>query len=92
MALGVDSIVLDVEVAIVTEAGTDFDALCSGARDPSAILLAFNVLDINGHDLRGLPLVGSFWPPLTHIVGRSWTVAQNALRSRLFTAPCEGMS
>jgi ATP-dependent DNA ligase len=58
LALRVESIVLDGEVACLNADGfSDFDALHSGKNDASASLLAFDVLEIDGHDLRDLPLI-----------------------------------
>jgi bifunctional non-homologous end joining protein LigD len=56
--LRVESIVIDGEVACLNADGvSDFDALRSGRNDGSACLLAFDVMEINGTDLRDLPLV-----------------------------------
>ena len=58
MALRVEFIVIDGEVAVLNEAGlSDFDALQRRRNDGWASLLAFDVLEIDGDDLRGLPLV-----------------------------------
>jgi ATP-dependent DNA ligase len=56
--LDVRSIVLDGEVAWINEDGvSDFNALHSRANDEWAPLLAFDILELNGDDLRGLPLL-----------------------------------
>jgi bifunctional non-homologous end joining protein LigD len=58
LALRVDSIVLDGEVAVLDPAGvSDFDALHSRRRDCVATLLAFDLLELDGIDLRALPLL-----------------------------------
>jgi ATP-dependent DNA ligase len=58
LSLRVGSIVIDGEVACLNAEGvSDFDALHSGRNDSSASLLAFDLLEINGSDLRGLPLL-----------------------------------
>jgi bifunctional non-homologous end joining protein LigD len=58
LALRVDSIVLDGEVAVLRDGGiSDFDALHSRKVDASATLLAFDLLEIDGTDLRALPLL-----------------------------------
>ena len=56
--LSVSSVTMDGEVAILTEDGmSDFDALHSRTNDGWAILLAFDLLEIEGEDLRDQPLV-----------------------------------
>jgi ATP-dependent DNA ligase len=58
LALRVNSIALDGEVACLGADGvSDFDALCSRKRDSSATLLAFDLLEVDGDDLRDQPLV-----------------------------------
>jgi hypothetical protein len=49
---------MDGEVAILTKDGvSDFDALHGRTNDAWAILLAFDLLEIEGEDLRDQPLV-----------------------------------
>ena len=56
--LSVSSVTMDGEVAILTEDGvSDFDALHSRTNDGWAILLAFDLLEIEGEDLRDQPLL-----------------------------------
>jgi len=56
--LSTSSVTLDGEVAVLTEEGvSDFDKLHSGANDGWAILLAFDLLEIEGEDLRDQPLL-----------------------------------
>ena len=56
--LSVSSVTMDGEVAILTEDGmSDFDALHGRTNDGWAILLAFDLLEIEGEDLRDQPLV-----------------------------------
>ena len=56
--LSVSSVTLDGEVAILTEDGvSDFDALHSRTNDGWAILLAFDLLKVEGEDLRDQPLL-----------------------------------
>jgi bifunctional non-homologous end joining protein LigD len=56
--LSVSSVTMDGEVAILTEDGvSDFDALHSRTNDARAILLVFDLLEIEGEDLRDQPLV-----------------------------------
>jgi ATP-dependent DNA ligase len=58
LSLRVDSVVLDGEVAWINEDGiSDFNILHSGSNDEWAPLLAFDLLELNGEDLRGLPLL-----------------------------------
>ena len=58
--LSVSSVTMDGEVAILTEDGvSDFDALHSRTNDGWAILLAFDLLEIEGEDLRDQPLAGA---------------------------------
>jgi bifunctional non-homologous end joining protein LigD len=58
LALRVNSIVLDGEVACLNRDGiSDFDALHSGRNNERASLLAFDVLEIDGTDVRHLPLL-----------------------------------
>ena len=56
--LNVSSVTMDGEVAILTKDGvSDFDALHSRTNDGWAILLAFDLLEIEGEDLRAQPLL-----------------------------------
>ncbi len=56
--LSVSSVTMDGEVAILTEDGvSDFDALHGRTNDGWAILLAFDLLEIDGEDLRDQPLL-----------------------------------
>jgi bifunctional non-homologous end joining protein LigD len=58
LSLRVDSIVLDGEVAVLGANGvSDVDKLHSPKADASATLLAFDVLQLDGDDLRALPLL-----------------------------------
>ena len=58
LSLRVESIVIDGEVAVLNEAGlSDFDALQRRTNSGRASLLGFDLLALNGNDLRGLPLV-----------------------------------
>jgi bifunctional non-homologous end joining protein LigD len=56
--LKVTSISLDGEVACVEEDHkADFNKLHSRLHDDHAVLCAFDLLELNGEDLRGLPLL-----------------------------------
>lgn len=56
--LRVRSIVLDGEVAALTDSGAaDFNELHSRLHDDVAVLLAFDLLELNGEDLRPLRLL-----------------------------------
>jgi ATP-dependent DNA ligase len=58
LKLRVASVAFDGEVAWINEDGvSDFDALHSGLYDQWAPLLVFDLLEVNGEDLRGLPLL-----------------------------------
>jgi bifunctional non-homologous end joining protein LigD len=58
LKLRVESVALDGEVVWLTENGvSDFDTLHSRSKDEWAMLLAFNILELDGTDLRDLPLV-----------------------------------
>src|SRR5580704_7519086 len=58
LKLSVDSVALDGEVVWLTENGvSDFEALHSRSKDDWAMHLAFDILELDGVDLRGLPLV-----------------------------------
>jgi bifunctional non-homologous end joining protein LigD len=57
LKLRVESLALDGEVVWLTEKGvSDFDALHSRAKDDWAMHLAFDILELDGTDLRDLPL------------------------------------
>jgi bifunctional non-homologous end joining protein LigD len=55
--LKVKSICLDGEVMCFTGAEQDFDKLWARKHDDEARLCAFDLLELNGVDLRGLPLI-----------------------------------
>jgi bifunctional non-homologous end joining protein LigD len=58
LKLRVESVALDGEVVWLAENGvSDFNALHSRANDDWAMLLAFDILELDGTDLRDLPLV-----------------------------------
>jgi ATP-dependent DNA ligase len=58
LALRVHSVALDGEVVWLGEDGvSDFDALHSRTHDAWAIMLAFDLLELNGEDLRDRPLL-----------------------------------
>ena len=58
LKLRVETVALDGEVIWLTENGvSDFNALRSRANDDWAMLLAFDILELDGTDLRDLPLV-----------------------------------
>jgi bifunctional non-homologous end joining protein LigD len=58
LKLRVESVALDGEVVWLTENGvSDFDTLHSRAKDDWAMHLAFDILELDGTDLRDLPLV-----------------------------------
>ena len=58
LKLRVESVALDGEVVWLTENGvSDFDALHSRAKDDWAMLLAFDILELDGTDLRDLSRV-----------------------------------
>jgi bifunctional non-homologous end joining protein LigD len=58
LALRISSIVLDGEVAYITREGiSDFDALHTGRNDEWTSLLAFDLLEVGGSDMRELPLL-----------------------------------
>jgi ATP-dependent DNA ligase len=54
--LKVRSVVLDGEVMCFTKGREDFDKLWNQLHDHEAVLCAFDLLELNGEDLRGLPL------------------------------------
>jgi ATP-dependent DNA ligase len=57
LKLPVKSVALDGEVVWLTENGvSDFAALHGGRNDAWAMLLAFDILELDGNDLRTLPL------------------------------------
>ena len=58
LKLRVESVALDGEVVWLTENGvSDFDTLHSRSKDDWATHLAFDMLELDGTDLRDLPLV-----------------------------------
>ena len=58
LKLRVESVALDGEVVWLTETGvSDFDTLHSRRKDDWAMHLAFDILELDGTDLRDLPLV-----------------------------------
>ncbi len=58
LKLRVESVALDGEVVWLTENGvSDFKALHSRSKDDWAMHLAFDILELDGTDLRDLPLV-----------------------------------
>jgi bifunctional non-homologous end joining protein LigD len=58
LKLRVESVALDGEVVWLTENGvSDFDTLHSRTKDDWAMHLAFDILELDGTDLRVLPLV-----------------------------------
>jgi bifunctional non-homologous end joining protein LigD len=56
--LGAESFVIDGEVVVLREDGrSDFNALRSKHRNDAALLLAFDLVECKGQDLRDVPLI-----------------------------------
>jgi bifunctional non-homologous end joining protein LigD len=56
--LKADSCLIDGEVVVLREDGrSDFDALRGRRRNDSAVLIAFDLIEHKGHDLRDVPLL-----------------------------------